>query len=129
MPSRKRNHLVLILLGALLPWLACSQKSAEVAAAPSPAPSESSAPAQATSLPASVSTNDSGFTVSGPLVVEHQLDVLAQRDGVITELRSEAGAHVHAGDALARLDDRQVAADLEAARAKTHSIEADLKAW
>jgi RND family efflux transporter MFP subunit len=44
-------------------------------------------------------------------------------------LHSDAGAHVHAGDLLAQFDDRQVSADLEAARAKTASIEADLKAW
>ena len=94
MRSGKPNNLALILLGAaLLPWLACSQKSAEVAAAPSPAPSGGSASTPAASGPAS----DSGFTVSGPLIVEHQLDVLAQRDGVIAELRSEAGAHVRAG--------------------------------
>jgi len=126
MPSRKPNHLALILLGAaLLPWLACSQKSAEVAAAPSPPPSGGSAPAPAASVPAV----DSGFAVSGPLIVEHQLDVLAQREGMITELRSEAGTRVHPGDLLAQMDDRQLVADLEAARAKTRSTEADLKNW
>lgn len=61
--------------------------------------------------------------------MEHQLDVLAQRDGVIAELRADAGTHVHDGDLLAQLDDRQLAADLDAARAKTRSIQADLKAW
>ena len=126
MQSRKPNDLALILLGAaLLPWLACTQKSMEVAAAPASSPSGGSAPAPVASVPAS----DGSFTVSGPLIVEHQLDVLAQRDGVIAELRSEAGAHVHAGDLLAQLDDRQLTADLEAARAKTRSIEADLKNW
>ena len=126
MQNKKPSHLVFILLSAaLLPGLACSQKTMEVAAAPAPSPSAASAPAAATSVPA----NDSGFTVSGPLIVEHQLDVLAQRDGVIAELRSDAGAHVHAGDLLAQLDDRQLTADLEASRAKTRSIEADLKAW
>jgi len=124
MQSGKPNGLALILLGmALLPWLGCSQKSAEVIAAPSPAGSGTPAPAE------SISASDSGLTVSGPLIVEHQLDVLAQHEGVIAELRSEAGAHVRAGDLLARLDDRQLAADLEAARAKTHSTEADLKVW
>jgi membrane fusion protein (multidrug efflux system) len=129
MQRRKPNDLALLLLGAsllgaaLLAGLACSQKSMEVAAAPaSPA---SGAPAPAASVPPS----DSGFTVSGPLIVEHQLDVLAQRDGVIAELRSEAGARVHAGDLLAQLDDRQLTADLEAARAKTRSMEADLRNW
>src|SRR5208283_5697360 len=122
MQSRKTRGLALILLGtALLPWLACSQKSAEVIAAPSPAPAPSGGSATGPTA------SDSGFTVSGPLIVEHQLDVLAQREGVITELRSEVGAHVHASDLLAQMDDRQLAADLEAARAKTRSIEADLR--
>ncbi len=129
MQRRKPNDLALLLLGAsllgaaLLAGLACSQKSMEVAAAPASTASGAPAPA------ASVSPSDSGFTVSGPLIVEHQLDVLAQRDGVIAELRSEAGARVHAGDLLAQLDDRQLTADLEAARAKTRSMEADLRNW
>src|SRR5271168_1616258 len=126
MESRNPNDIALILLGAaLLSCLACSQKSPEVAAAAAPAPSAASAPAPAASIPSS----DNSFTVSGPLTVEHQLDVLAQRDGVIAELKSEAGARVRAGGLLAQMDDRQVVADLEAARAKTRSIEADLKAW
>jgi len=124
MQRRKSNYFALVLLGAaLLSCLACSQKSMEVAAAP--APSGASAPAPLASIPAS----DNSFTVSGPLIVEHQLDVLAQRDGVIAELKSEAGAHVRAGDLLAQLDDRQLTADLEAARAKTRSTEADLRNW
>jgi RND family efflux transporter MFP subunit len=115
-----------VLLGAaLLPWLGCSQKSTEVAAAPSPAPAGGSAPAPAASAQAS----DSSFTVSGPLIVEHQLDVLAQREGVIAELRSEVGAHVRAGELLAQMDDRQLMSDLEGARAKTRSTDADLKNW
>jgi RND family efflux transporter MFP subunit len=124
MQNRKLNDFALIVVGvALLPCLACSDKSMEVAAAP--APSGASAPAAAANIP----STDTSFTVSGPLTVEHQLDVLAQRDGVVAELKSEAGARVQAGDLLAQLDDRQVVADLEAARAKTRSIEADLKAW
>lgn len=123
---RRRHGLALILLGAaLLPWLACSSKSAEVIAAPSPAPSGEPAPAATANVQASAA----GFTVSGPLIVEHELDVLAQRDGVVAELMSDAGAHVRAGDILAQLDDRQLTADLDAARAKTQSTEADLKVW
>src|ERR1700674_879765 len=103
MQNRKPTGLALVLLyAALLPWLACSQKGTEVAAAPSPPPSGT--PAPAASRPAS----DSGFTVSGPLIVEHQLDVLAQRDGIVAKLLSDAGAHVHAGDLLAQLDERHL---------------------
>src|ERR1700736_583961 len=100
MRSKRPIDLALVLLGwallgaAVLPWLGCSQKSAEVAAAPSPPPAGGSAPAPAASARAS----DSSFTVSGPLIVEHQLDVLAQREGVIAELLSDVGAHVRAGD-------------------------------
>ncbi|MFZ0136933.1 MAG: efflux RND transporter periplasmic adaptor subunit [Candidatus Sulfotelmatobacter sp.] len=126
MRNQESNRLVLILLSAaLLPCLSCSQKGMEAAAAPAPSASAVPAPAPVASAP----VTDSSFTVSGPLIVEHQLDVLAQRDGVIADLRSEAGAHVRAGDLLAQFDDRQLSADLEAARAKTRSIEADLKNW
>ena len=69
------------------------------------------------------------LTVTGPLIVEHQVDVTAQRDGIIASIFSEAGAKVKAGTALAQLDDRQLSANLEAARAKSRSVAADLKNW
>ena len=41
----------------------------------------------------------------------------------------QAGTRVKTGAVLARLDDRQVIANWEAARAKTRSVEADVKNW
>src|SRR5580700_7222780 len=109
------NRLGLMLL-TLLALAACSDKSPEsVAAAPSS--SANSEPAAA----AGDSKGDGAFTVSGPLIVEHQLDVLSQREGIVADLHAEVGAHVKAGDLLAQLDDRQLTASLEAARAKTRS--------
>lgn len=67
--------------------------------------------------------------VSGPLIVEHQVEVSAQRDGTLTKIHTEAGARVKAGALLAQLDDRQIVANLEAGRAKSRSIENDLKNW
>ncbi|HKS72450.1 MAG TPA: efflux RND transporter periplasmic adaptor subunit [Terriglobales bacterium] len=67
--------------------------------------------------------------ISGPLVVEHEVDVAAQRDGIVTRILAEPGQRVRAGDLLAQLDDQQLSSDLEAQRAKTRSIEADLKNW
>ena len=72
---------------------------------------------------------DNRYTASGPIVVENQVDVSAQREGVVSQILVDAGTRVHKGDLLAKLDDRQIVADLEAARAKTASTEADLNNW
>jgi membrane fusion protein (multidrug efflux system) len=61
--------------------------------------------------------------------VEHQVDVTAQREGTLAKIRTDAGARVKAGTLLAQLDDRQITANLEAGRAKSRSIENDLKNW
>jgi membrane fusion protein (multidrug efflux system) len=79
--------------------------------------------------PAIVETVDTRLTVSGPIIVEHQVDVTAQRDGLLSKILVDAPARVKSGTVLARLDDRQIAANLEAARAKSRSIAADLKNW
>ena len=123
MHSRRLTNGTLILLAMLsLGMAACSSNSTETVAA---APAADVAPTTAEpSRPASDS-----LTITGPLIVEHQLDLLAQRDGVVAKLISETGRRVRAGDLLAQLDDRQLVADLEAARAKTRSTDADLKNW
>src|SRR5438874_4788354 len=100
--------------------LGCSDtKTVTRAAAPVPvakaAPKAEPAPAE--------------FTASGPIVVENQLDVSAQREGVITRVLVDVGRRVRRGEALALLDDRQTAADRDAARAKVKSLEADVKGW
>jgi membrane fusion protein (multidrug efflux system) len=48
---------------------------------------------------------------------------------MIARIQAQPGSRVKAGTVLATLDDRQISADLEAARAKTRSIAADLKNW
>ncbi|MGA2811893.1 MAG: efflux RND transporter periplasmic adaptor subunit [Candidatus Acidiferrum sp.] len=100
-------------------------KSDSSATAPATVP----APLPAASAPQPALNADEGFTASGPLIVEHQLEVAAQREGVVAKIYVEAGQRVRAGTLLAQLDDRQVNANLEAARAKTRSIENDLKNW
>jgi membrane fusion protein (multidrug efflux system) len=98
-----------------------SSSPATVAAAePSPAPAQS---ARANSSP------QVDFVASGPIIVEDQVDVAAQRDGLISAVFAEPGTTVKKGQLLAKMDDRQVATDLEAARAKTRSTEDDLKNW
>jgi len=125
----KKKIILLAFLGTFLLAAGCGEKKAEtVAAALPPAPSAlPSAPA--VGLTAVQPKEEEPLAVTGPLIVEHQVDVTAQRDGVVSSISSEAGARVKTGTALAHLDDRQLSANLEAARAKSRSIAADLKNW
>jgi len=120
----KSNFCFVFVLTSWFALVGCADRgNSTVSAAPAvQAPTD---PAQAAAIPA----HSNAFMVSGPLIVEHQLDVLAQREGVVAKLLSDTGKRVRAGDLLAELDDRQLQADLEAARAKTRSTEADLKNW
>lgn len=101
------------------------------------APTLANAAAAPTVVPASVAPKnasaaeaaDSALSVTGPIIVEHQVDVTAQRDGVLAKIFFDAPTRVKTGTILAQLDDRQIAVNLEAARAKSRSIAADLKNW
>jgi RND family efflux transporter MFP subunit len=103
----------------------CSGGDAPAVSTAKAASSTSSAPTVA----APVSASANYYETSGVLVVENQVDVLNQRDGMISEILVDTGARVQKGQLLARMDDRQLQADREAAEAKLHSIEADLKTW
>ena len=82
--------------------------------------------AETTSQPQPAPTD---YIASGPIVVENQVELAAQRDGVVAEVFVETGAPVKRGQLLAKLDDRQLTADRDAAAAKARSTEADLKNW
>ena len=60
-------------------------------------------------------------------MVESQVDVAALREGVVVSILAEPNTRVRRGQLLAKLDDSQISADLDAASAKTRSIEANLK--
>jgi RND family efflux transporter MFP subunit len=86
-------------------------------------------PSPASKAVSPVEAADTSFVVSGPIIVEHQVEITAQRDGFLSKVSFDAPSRVKAGTILARLDDQQVSANLEAARAKSRSIAADLKNW
>jgi len=95
---------------------------------PTPAGAAAAVPAK----PAVETTTQPGptdYIASGPIVVENQVDLAAQRDGVVAQVLVETGTAVKKGQILAQLDDRQLAADKDAAAAKARSMEADLKNW
>jgi membrane fusion protein (multidrug efflux system) len=89
----------------------------------------SAAPVQGNaSAPPSVQ-KESVYVASGPIVVENQVDVSALREGPVVSILAQPGTQVRQGQVLAKLDDRQISADVEAAAAKVRSIEANLKNW
>jgi membrane fusion protein (multidrug efflux system) len=101
--------------------LACSSNAtpADAAVASKPATEAATQP----------QTPVADYIASGPIVVENQIELAAQRDGVVAEVFVEAGTSVKKGQLLARLDDRQLTADKDAAAAKARSTDADLKNW
>jgi len=93
------------------------------------AASEPAGAPEATVRATSSSLPTADFLASGPIIVENEVDVTAQRDGILAKIMAEPGTAVKKGQLLAMLDDRQISADLEAARAKTRSTENDLRNW
>src|ERR1700739_3199576 len=79
--------------------------------------------------PPGVAAPPEDLTSSGPIVVENQLDVSAQREGIVSKISADTGRFVHKGDLLAQLDGRQLTADRDAAEAKLRSIDANVKNW
>jgi membrane fusion protein, multidrug efflux system len=108
-------------LTVLLPGCSSNVTPADAAAPPPAKPV-----AETTSQPQTAAAD---YIASGPLVVENQVELAAQRDGVVAEVFVETGAFVRRGQLLAKLDDRQLTADRDAAAAKARSTEADLKNW
>ena len=113
---------ILPVVAVSLLLVACGENAAHEVSAAAPL---SAAPLKTAPAPA----QEDMLVASGPLVVEHQVDVEAQRDGLVSKIISDTGSRVQRGQLLASFDDRQITADLEAARAKSRSVEADLKNW
>lgn len=61
------------------------------------------------------------------LSVEHEVDLLAQRDGVVTEIAQDEGSRVRAGVLLGRLDDRDLKAELARDQANLQVAESNVK--
>jgi membrane fusion protein, multidrug efflux system len=120
-----RGSIVIIALAASFAGAGCGESKPEVTnAAPAPTPVMPAKP-EVAAEPAS----DTGLVVSGPIIVEHQVEITAQHDGVLQKVFFDAPTRVKSGTVLAQMDDRQLVANLEAARAKSRSIENDLKNW
>lgn len=114
-----KRYIVTGLAMLILGFSGCGgSKDVVVAAAPVP-PADPPVSAQ----------KENVFVASGPVVVENQVDVSALREGPVVTVLAEPGTHVHQGQLLAKLDDRQISVDVEGAAARVRSIEANLKNW
>ena len=82
-----------------------------------------------TPLAAAPRPQESAFIASGPLVVEDQVDIAAQRPGVVAQLLVDVGQSVRKGQLLAALDDRQLSAERDAAQAQLRGAQANLQDW
>ena len=80
--------------------------------------------------PAGPATGEArNFTTVGPLVVEQQADVVAERDGRVTSVSVEIGDHVRRGEVLALLDDRALQAARAEKAARIDSLRAQVQTW
>jgi RND family efflux transporter MFP subunit len=123
-----RKEWMLVGLGVAFLAIGCGdEKTPAGGVANAAAPAAAAQPKPA--APKATEPGDAVLSVSGPIIVEHQVDLTAQRDGLVQKIYVDAPARVKAGALLAELDGRQIHANLAAARAKTRSIEADLKNW
>lgn len=102
--------------------MGCSGDRATVVRAAAAAPLPAAAPAPKL-------VRSEGFQASGPLVVENQLDLAAQREGVVAKILADVGTRVRKGQLLAELDNRQLMAQHDAATAKALAAAEDAKNW
>lgn len=123
-----RSWIEAFAIGAALLTFGCGDSKTGAPAVTNAAPVPSAPVASAPAAP-SVEAADASIVISGPIIVEHQVEITAQRDGIIDKIFLDAPARVKTGTVLAQMDARQLTASLEAARAKSRSIEADLKNW
>jgi RND family efflux transporter MFP subunit len=139
--QRKSNRSTceLIAVAALCCIAGCNQGPAASASQPVLAsatskaaePVASSAGAELPARPAASAATGEGreYTTVGPLVVEQQADVVAERDGRVTSVNVEIGDHVRRGEVLASLDDRALEAARAEKAARIDSLKAQVQTW
>jgi RND family efflux transporter MFP subunit len=125
---------VLAALAALCSLAGCNQGSATPAGpvrAPSPAAPAADPPSDPPVTPAAAPASSEGraYSTVGPLIVEQQADVVAERDGRITAVKVEIGDHVKRGEVLALLDDRALQATRAEKAARIDSLRAQIQTW
>lgn len=122
---RRELFYAAIFLGLILAGCSANEPTSASAAPP---PVKASM-VSASTVPAGTASASGDYQVSGPLVVEHQVDVEAEREGVVAKVVADVGTRVRKGQVLAELDNRELLANRDTAADKVRAIEADGKNW
>ncbi len=101
---------------ALLGATNCSNSDGTKPVAASPASAVPPLPAKAAPLAAPAPPRPAALEILSVLSVEHSVELLAQMDGIVTEIAVDQDSWVKQGQVLALLDDREVQAKLDHAR-------------
>jgi RND family efflux transporter MFP subunit len=105
----KKFALALLIAATAICFIGCDNST--VASSPTPTP-----PAAVAPPPAAVTAPAKPGDILSVLTVEHQVDITAQRDGVVTSLTRDEGSSVKANEVLGQLDDRSLQMELIKAR-------------
>ena len=106
----KKFALALLIVATAICCIGCDNSTG--ASSPTPAPP----PAAVAPPPAAVTATAKPGDILSVLTVEHQVDITAQRDGVVTSLARDEGSSVKANEVLGQLDDRSLQMELIKAR-------------
>lgn len=107
-----RRGVLIVVMTAIVATAGCGGSSGESNSSNVPGPASS------TSRPVSASPANSeperpkAGDILSVLTVEHQVDIAAQRDGVVTAISKDEGNAVKTGEILAQLDDRSLQMEL-----------------
>ncbi len=115
------------ILAAALALGATGCGSSSIAPNPSAASNPAAPPAKAAPAAPATSQNPDALDILSVLTVEHEVDVLTQRDGIVVAVVKDEGSRVKAGDTLAKLDDRAIVAQLDKAKADQQVTENNVK--
>jgi membrane fusion protein (multidrug efflux system) len=106
----------LLALALALATGACSNRAPERAVEAAPASSGASPAKPAVTSPVSAMAPSGKLQILSVLSVEHAVDLLAQRDGVVQRIYFDQDSWVNQGAVMAQLDDRELQAQLQNAR-------------
>ncbi len=114
----KKSLIALGFLICMLACVSCTTETVTTAAATPTSPATVGRDVAPNSPPpiadVAKAMKSEAYTTSAPIIVENQVDVLAQRGGVIDHINADIGQHVRKGDTLATLDSKQLQAERSA---------------